>query len=470
MRGLDPAEDLIAVAGETGADFIVIGLRRRTPVGKLILGSNAQRILLEAPCPVLAVKAEEEAAGPRYRARSQITGEPAADALLDRDPFSPARRHAARPAVPDGARLRRAGRRSPSGSASTTWTRPRSRRRTPRRSPRCARPRRPCTATRGAWPAGCRRWPTVVVDQYGGDAAALWTQRGQRGRAVRRLQGAAGLRRRQGEDLRRAAGQAARASGRTAGRRPPAATPRTGRTARWPTSSTRPAWPRSGRSSSSRRQPAHDPLSPAGGHSGVNRLATLRRPIASELTRTTRTDVETMRRGPGRRWRMTSDADPATVSGSGLTSSHRRHRPARDPHPAGAGGLRVLRPGPALPADQPDAGRDQRAADGRPHRAPAEPSCSASSASSRRGAAARGDGDRRGGHRRRLHRVSPVTGELRHYQSQWFPARAEGRSRHRRRGAGLRRHRAAAGRRGAASQRASAPSSSSGRRRRWARR
>ena len=59
VRGLDPAEDLIAVAKETGADFIVIGLRRRTPVGKLILGSNAQRILLEAPCPVLAVKAED---------------------------------------------------------------------------------------------------------------------------------------------------------------------------------------------------------------------------------------------------------------------------------------------------------------------------------------------------------------------------------------------------------------------------
>jgi len=51
-------EALIAVAKETSADFIVIGLRRRTPVGKLILGSNAQRILLEAPCPVLAVKAE----------------------------------------------------------------------------------------------------------------------------------------------------------------------------------------------------------------------------------------------------------------------------------------------------------------------------------------------------------------------------------------------------------------------------
>ncbi|RJK96288.1 universal stress protein [Vallicoccus soli] len=60
VRGLEPAEDLIAVAEEESADFIVIGLRRRSPVGKLILGSNAQRILLDAPCPVLAVKAEED--------------------------------------------------------------------------------------------------------------------------------------------------------------------------------------------------------------------------------------------------------------------------------------------------------------------------------------------------------------------------------------------------------------------------
>ena len=59
VRGQEPAEDLIAVAEEVGADVIVIGLRRRTPVGKLILGSNAQRILLDAPCPVLAVKADQ---------------------------------------------------------------------------------------------------------------------------------------------------------------------------------------------------------------------------------------------------------------------------------------------------------------------------------------------------------------------------------------------------------------------------
>ncbi len=57
VRGVDPADDLIAVAEEVDADLIVIGLRRRSPVGKLILGSNAQQILLDASCPVLAVKA-----------------------------------------------------------------------------------------------------------------------------------------------------------------------------------------------------------------------------------------------------------------------------------------------------------------------------------------------------------------------------------------------------------------------------
>jgi len=59
VRGMDPADDLVNVATEVSAEFIVIGLRRRSPVGKLILGSNAQRVLLDAPCAVLAVKAEE---------------------------------------------------------------------------------------------------------------------------------------------------------------------------------------------------------------------------------------------------------------------------------------------------------------------------------------------------------------------------------------------------------------------------
>jgi len=57
VRGFEPAEDLISIAEASSAELIVIGLRRRSPVGKLILGSNAQRILLDAHCPVLAVKA-----------------------------------------------------------------------------------------------------------------------------------------------------------------------------------------------------------------------------------------------------------------------------------------------------------------------------------------------------------------------------------------------------------------------------
>jgi nucleotide-binding universal stress UspA family protein len=57
VRGNDPADDLIEVATQEDAALIVIGLRRRSAVGKLLLGSNAQEILLRASCPVLAVKA-----------------------------------------------------------------------------------------------------------------------------------------------------------------------------------------------------------------------------------------------------------------------------------------------------------------------------------------------------------------------------------------------------------------------------
>ena len=53
----EPAEQVLEAAREHDADLIVIGVRRRSPVGKFLLGSAAQRILLEADCPVVAVKA-----------------------------------------------------------------------------------------------------------------------------------------------------------------------------------------------------------------------------------------------------------------------------------------------------------------------------------------------------------------------------------------------------------------------------
>lgn len=53
-----PVEDLLDTAHELDVAAIVVGVRRRTPVGKLIMGSQAQRIILGAPMPVLAVKAK----------------------------------------------------------------------------------------------------------------------------------------------------------------------------------------------------------------------------------------------------------------------------------------------------------------------------------------------------------------------------------------------------------------------------
>ena len=57
IRGREAAEEIIDTADRVKATLIVIGLRRRTATGKLITGSQAQRVLLDAHCPVLAVKA-----------------------------------------------------------------------------------------------------------------------------------------------------------------------------------------------------------------------------------------------------------------------------------------------------------------------------------------------------------------------------------------------------------------------------
>ncbi|WP_332644698.1 universal stress protein [Aeromicrobium sp.] len=52
----DVASEIVRIAEEVSASLIVIGVRRRSPVGKMFMGSVAQQVLLDATVPVLAVK------------------------------------------------------------------------------------------------------------------------------------------------------------------------------------------------------------------------------------------------------------------------------------------------------------------------------------------------------------------------------------------------------------------------------
>ncbi len=56
IRGIDPGDDLVNFAKKTQADEIIIGVKNRTKVGKLLLGSTAQAVVLNAPCPVVTMK------------------------------------------------------------------------------------------------------------------------------------------------------------------------------------------------------------------------------------------------------------------------------------------------------------------------------------------------------------------------------------------------------------------------------
>ena len=55
-HGADIVDAFTALIEETGARLVVIGMRRRSPVGKLMMGSDAQRLLLTLDVPILAVK------------------------------------------------------------------------------------------------------------------------------------------------------------------------------------------------------------------------------------------------------------------------------------------------------------------------------------------------------------------------------------------------------------------------------
>src|SRR5690554_7510925 len=57
VRGKSTIEEIEELVDQLQVSVLVIGLRKRSPVGKLLLGSMAQEILLNVSCPVLAVKA-----------------------------------------------------------------------------------------------------------------------------------------------------------------------------------------------------------------------------------------------------------------------------------------------------------------------------------------------------------------------------------------------------------------------------
>jgi nucleotide-binding universal stress UspA family protein len=56
VRGLETGEDIVKIAEEKQAEEIVIGIQRKSKVGKLLFGSTAQYIILNAPCPVVTIR------------------------------------------------------------------------------------------------------------------------------------------------------------------------------------------------------------------------------------------------------------------------------------------------------------------------------------------------------------------------------------------------------------------------------
>jgi len=56
VRGLTPGEDLVRLAEEHNVKEVIVGVRTRSKVGKLVFGSTAQFVILNAPCRVVTVK------------------------------------------------------------------------------------------------------------------------------------------------------------------------------------------------------------------------------------------------------------------------------------------------------------------------------------------------------------------------------------------------------------------------------
>lgn len=72
-RAGDPAEEILRTADEIGADMIVLGGRKRSPLGSLVFGSVSQAVILDSNRPVTITGAETKQ-DPSHRCQS--CGEP----------------------------------------------------------------------------------------------------------------------------------------------------------------------------------------------------------------------------------------------------------------------------------------------------------------------------------------------------------------------------------------------------------
>ncbi len=59
VRGRSAVEEIVELAESPDVTLVIVGLRRRSPVGKMLLGSVSRDILLSVRCPVLAVKSAD---------------------------------------------------------------------------------------------------------------------------------------------------------------------------------------------------------------------------------------------------------------------------------------------------------------------------------------------------------------------------------------------------------------------------
>lgn len=62
----DPADDILDAVEHDTVDLVVLGIRRRTPIGKILLGSTSQRVAIESPVPVVLVKPDTFVAPTRF--------------------------------------------------------------------------------------------------------------------------------------------------------------------------------------------------------------------------------------------------------------------------------------------------------------------------------------------------------------------------------------------------------------------